>query len=254
MKRLQDKVAMITGAARGIGRATALRFAQEGCHVALSDMNLDGVRETAQLCEAHGVRTTTTRTDVTRTDEVNAMVAHCVTQLGSVDALFNNAGVFYNAGATGIHDMGDDEWDRMIAICLTGVFKVSRAVLAHWVETGKSGAIVNSASISAAIAFTRSSHYCAAKAGVASFTRCTALEYGPLGIRCNSIAPGIIQTDMTKPALSNEATVADWMRRIPLKKLGQPEDVAEVVAWLVSDESRYVTGDMIFVDGGWMLE
>jgi NAD(P)-dependent dehydrogenase (short-subunit alcohol dehydrogenase family) len=254
MKNLESKVAMITGAARGIGRAAALRFAEHGCHVALSDMNLEGVQETASLCEAKGVRAVATRTDVTKTDDVNTMVAHCIEKLGGIDALFNNAGVFYNAGRAGIHDMSDDEWDRMIAICLTGVFKVSRAVLAHWVSANKAGAIVNSASISAAIAFTRSSHYCAAKAGVASFTRCTALEYGPIGVRCNSIAPGIIQTDMTKPALSSEATMADWMRRIPLKKLGQPEDVADVVVWLASDESRYVTGDMIFIDGGWMME
>lgn len=254
MNRLQNKVAVITGAARGIGRATALRFAQEGCHVALSDMNLDGVSETAKLCEAHGVRAVATRTDVTKTDDVAAMVTHAINTLGPIDAVFNNAGVFYNAGQTGIHDMSDDEWDRMIAICLTGVFKVSRAVLAHWVEVQRPGSIINSASISAAIAFTRSSHYCAAKAGVASFTRCTALEYGPMGVRCNSIAPGIIQTDMTKPALSSAETMADWMRRIPLKKLGQPEDVAEVVLWLASDDSRYVTGDMIFIDGGWMLE
>ena len=254
MKKLQDKVGIITGAARGIGRATALKFAQEGCHVALSDMNLAGVEETAALCRAHGVKAIAMRTDVTNTSDVQAMVDQCVAELGGVDALFNNAGVFYNAGPTGIADMSDDESDRMIAICRTSVFKVSRAVLAHWVKTGTAGAIVNSASISAAIAFTRSSHYCAAKAGVASFTRCTALEYGPIGVRCNSIAPGIIQTDMTKPALSSAETMADWMRRIPLKKLGQPEDVAEVVAWLSSDESRYVTGDMILIDGGWVLE
>lgn len=254
MKRLQDKVAIITGAARGIGRATALRFAREGCHLALSDMNLDGVAETARLCEAHGVRTVISRTDVTNTAEVNAMVSNAILALGPIDVLFNNAGVFYNAGPNGIHDMSDDDWNRMLATCLSSVFKVSRAVLATWVESGRGGSIINSASISAAIAFTRSAHYCAAKAGVAAFTRCTALEYGPLGVRCNSIAPGIIQTDMTKPALSDAATMADWMRRIPLKRLGQPEDVAEVVLWLASDESRYVTGDMIFVDGGWMLE
>ena len=187
MNRLQNKVAVITGAARGIGRATALKFAQEGCHLALSDMNLEGVSETAKLCESYGVRTTATRTDVTRTDDVNAMVSKAIQTLGPIDALFNNAGVFYNAGATGIDDMSDDEWDRMISICLTSVFKVSRAVLASWVAAQRGGAIVNSASISAAIAFTRSAHYCAAKAGVASLTRCTALEYGPLGVRCNKM-------------------------------------------------------------------
>jgi len=254
MASLKNKVTIITGAARGIGRATALRFAQEGSHLALSDMNLEGVQETAALCRDLGVKAVATRTDVTNTADVAAMVDHAVAELGTIDAVFNNAGVFYNAGAIGIHDMSDEQWDLMISICLTGVFKVSRAVLAYWVSAGKAGSIVNSASISAAIAFTRSAHYCAAKAGVASFTRCTALEYGPKGIRCNSIAPGIIQTDMTKPALSNADTVADWMRRIPLKKLGQPEDVAAVVAWLASDDSRYVTGDMITIDGGWMLE
>ena len=148
MKKLQDKVGIITGAARGIGRATALKFAQEGSHVALSDMNLAGVEETAALCRAHGVKAIAMRTDVTSTSDVQAMVDQCVAELGGVDALFNNAGVFYNAGPTGIADMSDDEWDRMIAICLTSVFKVSRAVLAHWVKSGTAGAIVNSASIS----------------------------------------------------------------------------------------------------------
>lgn len=254
MEGLQDKVILITGAARGIGRATALRFAHAGWHVALSDVDFDGIGETARQCEAQGVRAIAIRADVTNADQVNAMVAQAIASSGAIDALFNNAGVFYNAGPTGIHDMSDAEWERMIAICLTSVFKVSRAVLAYWVREGRPGSIINAASISAAIAFTRSAHYCAAKAGVAALTRCTALEYGPLGIRCNAIAPGIIQTDMTRPALSDTATMNDWLRRIPLKRLGQPEDVAEVVLWLASDASRYVTGDMIFVDGGWMLE
>lgn len=251
---MSSKVMMITGAGQGIGRATALVFAKAGWNLALSDLKLETVTETAQLCAAHGAKTDVAQVDVTQTEQVNAIVAQAVKNLGGVDGLFNNAGVFYNAGPAGIHDMSDDQWDKMIAVNLTAVFKVSRAVIAYWVNAGKPGAIVNSASISASIAFTRSSHYCAAKAGVASFTRCTALEYGPVGIRCNSIAPGIIQTSMTAPALSNAETVADWMRRIPLKRLGQPEEVGEVVRWLISDESRYVTGDMVFVDGGWMLE
>lgn len=245
---------MITGAGQGIGRATAVVFAKAGWDLALSDLNLDTVSETAQLCATHGVHAEAAKVDVTQSAQVDALVKQVVDKFGQLDGLFNNAGVFYNAGPTGIHDMSDEQWDRMIAINLSAVFKVSRAVIGYWVGTGKPGAIVNSASISASIAFTRSSHYCAAKAGVAAFTRCTALEYGPLGIRCNSIAPGIIETSMTKPALSNPDTVADWMRRIPLKRLGQPEDVGEVVRWLISDESRYVTGDMVFIDGGWMLE
>jgi NAD(P)-dependent dehydrogenase (short-subunit alcohol dehydrogenase family) len=250
----KSQTVLITGAARGIGRATALRFARGGWNVALSDLNLDTLRVTAGECEALGARTAVAQTDVTQTTQVDAMVAHAVETLGSVDAVFNNAGVFYNAGPGGVHDMNDDEWDRMIAVNLSAVFKVSRAVLAYWVRESRAGAIINSASISALIAFTRSSHYCAAKAGVAALTRCTALEYGPQGIRCNSIAPGIIQTDMTKPALGDPAMMADWMRRIPLKRLGQPEDVADVVFWLAGDESRYVTGELVTIDGGWMLE
>lgn len=251
---MTNKVMMITGAGQGIGRATALVFAKAGWNLALSDLKLDTVSETSKLCAAHGAKTDVVQVDVTQTEQVNAMVARAGANLGGLDGLFNNAGVFYNAGATGIHDMSDDQWDRMISINLNSVFKVSRAMLTYWVNSGRKGAIVNSASVSASIAFTRSSHYCASKAGVAALTRCTALEYGPLGIRCNSIAPGIIETSMTAPALSNPDTVADWMRRIPLKRLGQPEDVGEVVRWLVSDESRYVTGDMVFVDGGWVLE
>lgn len=254
MGDLRNKVVVITGAARGIGRATALRFAQAGWHVALSDMNFEGAQETARLCEANGVRAIATRTDVTNSADVDAMVSMAAERLGGIDALFNNAGVFFNAGPNGIHDMSDHDWESMIAICLTGVFKVSRAVLAYWVRERRGGAIVNAASISALIAFTRSAHYCAAKAGVAALTRCTALEYGPLGVRCNAIAPGIIQTDMTKPALSDPSIMADWMRRIPLKRLGQPEDVASVVVWLASDDARYITGDTILIDGGWMLE
>lgn len=251
---MTNKAMMITGAGQGIGRATALVFAKAGWDLALSDLNLDTVTETAQLCAAYGVKTDVAKVDVTQSVLVDALVRQTVDKLGTLNGLFNNAGVFYNAGPNGIHDMSDEQWDRMIAINLTAVFKVSRAVISYWVNASLPGAIVNSASVSASIAFTRSSHYCAAKAGVASFTRCTALEYGPMGIRCNSIAPGIIETSMTKPALSNPDTVADWMRRIPLKRLGQPEDVGEVVRWLISDESRYVTGDMVVVDGGWMLE
>lgn len=251
MGRLANKTAIITGAAAGNGRAIALRFAAEGCALALSDLNLIGVEETAHAAAAFGVRTHVSRVDVTSRAEVEAMVADSSALLGSIDILVNNAGIFFNAA---FDAMTDEQWQRMINVNLTSVFLVSQAVIRTWLADGRRGVIVNMASISSSIAFTNSAHYCAAKAGVAALTRCIALEYGPQGIRANCLAPGIIETAMTRPALDDPATVADWMRRIPLKRVGQPDDVADATLFLASDESRYITGDMIYVDGGWMLE
>lgn len=251
MTRLRNKVAIVTGAGAGNGRAIALRFAEEGCAVAVSDINLVAVRETAQMVEAAGGRAWAYRTDVTQRAEVEQMVDEAVSTLGAIDMLVNNAGVFFNAT---FDEMSDTQWHHMIDVNMTSVFLVSQAVIRHWLQNERSGAIVNLSSISASIAFTNSAHYCAAKAGVSALTRCIALEYGPRGIRCNALAPGIIETAMTRPALSDPATVADWTRRIPLRSFGQPRDVADAALFLASDESRYITGDVLLVDGGWVLE
>jgi NAD(P)-dependent dehydrogenase (short-subunit alcohol dehydrogenase family) len=251
MARLAGKVAVVTGAAAGNGRAIALRFAREGCDLAISDVNLDGVTATAEAAHAFGVRTSVTRTDVTQRDHVQAMVDQAITTLGPLDILVNNAGIFFNAS---VDEMTDEQWHRMLNTNLTSVFLVSQAVIRHWLEQQRRGSIIHLASVSSSIAFTRSAHYCAAKSGVTAFSRCLALEYGPRGIRSNCLAPGIIETAMTRPALSDPATVEDWMRRIPLRSLGQPEDVADAALFLASDEARYITGDMLYVDGGWMVE
>jgi 3-oxoacyl-[acyl-carrier protein] reductase len=251
MARLRNKVAVITGAARGIGRAIALRFAEEGCWLALSDLNLAGVQETAQACEergqAHGVRTATFATDVVSRPDVEAMIAGTVAQLGRLDILVNNAGIFNNAA---FEQMTDEQWGRMININLTSVFLVSQVAVRHWISAQAPGNIINLASVSATVAFTESSHYCAAKAGVAELTRCIAMELGPQGIRANSMAPGIIATEMTAPALAEPELAADWMRRIPQRRYGTPEDVADLALFLASDESRYINGEMIYCDGG----
>jgi NAD(P)-dependent dehydrogenase (short-subunit alcohol dehydrogenase family) len=251
MGRLRGKTAIITGAGAGNGRATALCFAKEGCNVALSDIAVDAVHETAAMAREHGVQATSCRADVTVRADVEAMVAGTIATFGTVDVLVNNAGVFFNAS---VAEMTDEQWHRMIDINLTSVFLVSQAVIRHWLERERAGAIVNLSSISASIAFTNSAHYCAAKAGVSAMTRCIALEYGPVGIRCNALAPGVIETNMTKPALSDPATVADWTRRIPLRHFGQPRDVADAALFLASDEARYITGEVLTVDGGWVLE
>jgi 3-oxoacyl-[acyl-carrier protein] reductase len=251
MSRLANKVAVITGAARGIGRAIALRFAEEGCSLSLSDLNLAGVQAVARECEArggaYGVRTATFATNVTHRADVEAMMAGTVAQLGRLDILVNNAGIFNNAA---FELMSDATWQQMIDINLTSVFLVSQVAVRHWLKAGQPGNIINLASISAVVAFTESSHYCASKAGVAELTRCIAMELGPQGIRCNSMAPGIIATEMTAHSLNDPSLSGDWLVRIPQRRYGTPEDVANLALFLASDESSYVNGAMLQVDGG----
>lgn len=247
MGRLSGKTSIITGAARGIGKAIALKYASEGSNLVICDLNLDGVNQTAEEARAMGVEAITSKTDVTSRQELQAMVDAAIEKFGTVEVLVNNAGIFFNAT---FEDMTDEQWDNMMDVNLKSVFVLSQIVIRHWLEKEIKGAIVNLASISAAIAFTNSSAYCTSKAAVASMTRCVALEYGPKGIRANSMAPGVINTGMP-----NEDQAAEWINtRIPVRKLGEPEEVADLALFLASDESRYITGDMIFVDGGWMLE
>lgn len=249
--RLVGRVAVITGAARGIGRSIALRYAGEGCSLALSDLDLEGVQRTAQECEAagaaHGIRTATFRTNVTQRADVQAMVDGTVEALGRLDIVVNNAGIFNNSA---FELMSDDSWYSMMDVNLNSVFLVSQIAVRHWLTVKQPGTIVSLASVSSTVAFTESSHYCTAKAGVAALMRCIAMEMGPSGIRANSMAPGIIATEMTKPALSEPELAADWMRHIPQRRYGTPEDVADLALFLVSDESSYINGEMIYVDGG----
>jgi NAD(P)-dependent dehydrogenase (short-subunit alcohol dehydrogenase family) len=253
MARLANKVAIITGAARGIGRGIALRFAEEGCAVCVSDVNLQGATETAVMAAERAalkgltVETLALECDVTKRDSVDAMVAEAA-QLGIPNVLVNNAGIFFNAP---FHETTEEQFDRILTVNVKSVLLVSQAVIRLWLERQIKGSIISLASISASVAFVNSSAYCTTKAAVASMTRCIALEYGPLGIRANSMAPGIIDTAM----LPSEEDNARWVQsRIPLRRLGYPDDVADVALFLASEDSRYVTGDMLYVDGGWMLE
>ncbi len=248
MGRLSGKTALVTGAARGIGRAIALRFAAEGANLVLCDLNPEDLRSVAAEAESQGVKAMSTQTDVARREEVQRMVDAGIAEFGMVHALVNNAGIFFNAP---FEQTSDEQFDRMMAVNVKSVFLVSQTVIRHWLREEIKGSIVNLASIGAAIAFTDSSAYCTSKGAVASMTRCIALEYGPRGIRANSMAPGIIDTPML-PSAEDSRYWAD--NTIPLRRLGAPGDVADVALFLASDESRYITGEMIFVDGGWMLQ
>ena len=248
MGRLSGKCAIITGAARGIGAGIARRYATEGCALALCDLNEEGVQAFAAELRAQGVEVLARAADVTQRDSVQDFVDAAVARFGQVDVLVNNAGIFFNAV---FEDMSDEEWESMLRVNVTGVFLPSQIVIRHWLANEIRGAIVNLASISSLIAFTHSAAYGTSKAAVAGLTRHIALQYGPQGIRANAMAPGIIDTSM----LPSQEDMQRWAQeRIPLRRPGTPEDVAELALFLACDESRYLTGTVVPVDGGWLLD
>ncbi|MDE2638225.1 MAG: SDR family NAD(P)-dependent oxidoreductase [Chloroflexota bacterium] len=247
MGRLTGKTALVTGAARGIGRAIALRFATEGANLVLCDLNLESLREVAVDAESEGVKALPLQTDVAVREQVQQLVDAGISEFGAIHSVVNNAGIFFNAP---FEQTTDEQYERIMAINVKSVFLVSQIVIRHWLRRKIKGTIVNLASIGAAVAFVDSSAYCTTKGAVATMTRCIALEYGPRGIRANSMAPGIIDTPMLPSAEDSRY----WANNtIPLRRLGEPNDVADVALFLASEESRYITGEMIFVDGGWML-
>lgn len=248
MGRLAGKTALITGAARGIGRAIALRFAAEGANLVLCDLNLKSLREVAAAAESSGIKTLSRRTDVAERHQIQELVDNGAAEFGMIHIVVNNAGIFFNAP---FEQTTDEQYDHIMAVNVKSVFLVSQIVIREWLRHGIKGTIVNLASIGAAVAFVDSAAYCTTKGAVAAMTRCIALEYGPRGIRANSMAPGIVDTPMLPSQEDNER----WANStIPLRRLGQPKDVADVALFLASDESRYITGEMIFVDGGWMIQ
>jgi len=248
MDRFLDQVAIVTGAAQGIGRAIATRLASEGCTVVIADLNLEAANATAaEIGAAYGGSTLALPVDVTDRAAVEAMLAETLARFGRVDVLINNAGIFGNAR---FEEMTDAQWRRMIDVNLYSVFLVSQVVIRHWLAQRVAGAIVNLASISGIVAFTDSSHYAAAKTGVTGLTRSLAMEMGTHGIRVNAVAPGIIATEMTRRSLEAPELSGGWLRRIPQHRYGTPEEVAGVIAFLASNDAFYVNGELIFIDGG----
>ncbi|MCY4024211.1 MAG: SDR family NAD(P)-dependent oxidoreductase [Anaerolineaceae bacterium] len=248
MGRLSGKCAIITGAARGIGAGIARRYAAEGCALALCDLNEAGVEAFAAELRGQGVEALAGAADVSQRSSVQEFVDAAIAQFGQIDVLVNNAGIFFNAV---FEDMSDEQWDSMLRVNVTGVFLPSQIVIRHWLANDIGGAIVNLASISSLIAFTHSAAYGTSKAAVAGLTRHIALQYGPQGIRANAMAPGIIDTSM----LPSQEDMQRWAQeRIPLRRPGTPEDVADLALFLATDDSRYLTGATIPVDGGWLLD
>ncbi len=241
---LAGRVAFVTGAGSGIGRAIATRFAEEGADIAAVDLNEAAASETADLVRALGRRADAIRADVAAAADVEA-AAQRAAAFGRIDILVNNAGITRDAT---IRNMTDEAWDLVIDVHLKGTFLCTRAVLARMREAARGGAVVNMSSISGKIGNFGQANYAAAKAGIAALTKVTAREYARYGIRANAIQPGLIDTPMTR-AMGEEmlkARVADT----PLGRIGRPDEVANVALFLASDLASYVTGAVIEVTGG----
>lgn len=241
---LSGKVALVTGGAQGIGKAIALLLAKHGADVVVSDINLEKARETASEIEALGRKALALQANVAIWNEVEQMVEAVVERFGRIDILVNNAGITRDRL---ILRMTEEDWDMVLDVNLKGTFHCTKAALRHMAKQ-KSGKIVNIASVSGEMGNPGQANYAASKAGVIGFTKTIAREFASRGINVNAIAPGFIQTAMTDaiPEKVRETLV----QMIPMERLGQPEDVAEAVLFLVSERSSYITGQVLNVNGG----
>ena len=242
--RLADKVSIVTGAAQGIGLATALKFAQEGAIVIVCDVKQQAVDAAVEQCQALGASARGFVVDVTQRDMVDAMVKAVHAQFGRVDVLVNNAGITQDAR---LQKMTLEQFDRVIDVNLRGVFHCAQAVTDFMVAQG-SGVILNASSVVGIYGNFGQTNYAATKFGVIGFTKTWSRELGPKGIRVNAVAPGFIAT----PILNSmpEKVIHDMVDRVPLKRLGKAEDIANVYAFLASDEAAYVNGAVLEVSGG----
>jgi NAD(P)-dependent dehydrogenase (short-subunit alcohol dehydrogenase family) len=248
--RLEGRVALVTGAASGIGRAIALAFAQEGAAVSIVDLDLARAQTVASRISDGGLAAIALQADVSNAQAVEDAVAQTVARLGNLHILVNNAGIILQAP---VLEMREDQWDRILTNNLKSCFLCSQAAARRMIAQGSGGRIINISSIHAQLSEPNAAAYTAAKGGMEAFSRTLATELAPHRITVNCVEPGATYTDLTTPMYTERVKRALY-ERIPLKEIAQPEWIAAGVVFLATDEARYMTGQVLTIDGGYVMD
>jgi 3-oxoacyl-[acyl-carrier protein] reductase len=248
---LKEKVAIITGGRRGMGRTHALVLAKAGAKVVVADISKEDCEKVVEEIKKNKGEALAVKCDVTKKEEVDGMVKAALDKWGKVDILVNNAGI---CQFKPFLDLTEEDWSKTIDINLKGYFLCAQTCAKEMVKQ-KSGVIVNIASVAMAqvgVGFATLAHYCASKGGIVGMTETLAQELAPYNIRVNAVSPGAIETPMVDPLKSDENTMEATLSRIPLHRMGRPEEVSNLVLFLASDKSSYMTGSTVVIDGGWL--